>query len=348
MRIIQVIRSMTFGGAENHVLSLSLGLRSRGHEVLVAAPANSWIDAQCRANGLIVETLPMRGVVDLFSYWKLHRLIRTWRADIVHAHQVRPSQYAGIAAMGTQAVPVSTVHSTTSSKHMRRCRHLIAVSDAVKENLVRNRYAEGRITRIYNGVPDVARGERSALRQELHIPERQVAVVLAGRFHRDKGQDLLIEAGKVCPDNIHFYFIGDTATPFGQEVVALAGKDARFHFLGYRPDVQRILPAFDLYASPSRREALSLSLLEAGAALLPMVGMGVGGIPESVIDGETGLLVEAGNAAAFASAIRTLAFDPEMREKMGHRARERYEQLFTVEQMLAQTEQVYQRLLEAA
>lgn len=348
MRIIQVIRSMTFGGAENHVLSLSLGLRARGHEILVAAPAGSWIDAQCRANGLTVETLPMRGVADLFSYWKLHRLIKTWRADIAHAHQIRPSQYVGIAALGTQAVPVSTVHSSTASKHMRRIRHLIAISEAVKENLVKHYYPPERITRVYNGVPDVMRGERSALRRELQIPEEQFAVVLAGRFHRDKGQDLLVQAGQSCPDNIHFYFIGDTATPFGQEVMALAGKDARFHFLGYRPDVQRILPAFDLYAAPSRREALSLSLLEAGAALLPMVGMRVGGIPESVLDGETGLLVDAGDTAAFASVIRKLAFDPEMRERMGRRARARYEQLFTVEQMLTQTEQVYQRLLRAA
>ncbi|MCM1129610.1 MAG: glycosyltransferase [Alistipes senegalensis] len=348
MRIIQVIRSMTFGGAENHVLSLSLGLRSRGHKVLVAAPANSWIDAQCRANQLPVETLPMRGVFDFFSYWKLHRLIRTWQADIAHAHQVRPSQYVGIAAMGTRAVPVSTVHSTTSSKHMRRCRHLIAVADAVKKNLVRHRYPEERITRIYNGVPDVVRGERLALRRELHIPEGQFAVVLAGRFHRDKGQDVLIEAGKACPDDVHFYFIGDTATPFGKEVTSLAGGDARFHFLGYRPDVQRILPAFDLYAAPSRREAFSLALVEAGAAQLPIVGMDVGGIPESVVDGETGLLVEAGNTAAFALAIQRLASSPALREAMGYRARERYEQLFTVEQMLAQTEQVYQKLLEAA
>lgn len=348
MRIIQVIRSMTFGGAENHVLSLSLGLRARGHEILVAAPAGSWIDAQCQANGLPVETVPMRGIADVFSYWKLHRLIQRWRADIVHAHQVRPSQYVGIAALGTRAVPVSTVHSTTSSKHMRRCRHLIAVADAVKENLVRHRYPEERITRIYNGVPDVVRGARSLLRRELHIPEGQVAVVLAGRFHRDKGQDWLVEAGKACVDNIHVYFIGDMATPFGQEVTALAGGDARFHFLGYRPDVQRILPAFDLYAAPSRREAFSLALVEASAARLPIVGMRVGGIPESVLDGETGLLVEAGNTAAFALAIQKLASNPALREKMGYRARERYEQLFTVEQMLAQTEQVYQRLLEAA
>ncbi len=344
MRIIQVIRSMTFGGAENHVLSLSLGLRDRGHDVLVVGPAGSWISAQCAARQLPMECVPMRGVVDLFSYWKLHRLIQSWRADIVHAHQVRPSQYVGIATIGTDAIPVSTVHSTSSSKHMRRHQHLIAVADAVAENLVKHHYPREIITRVYNGVPDVIRGERVLLRQELNIPEEQFAVVLAGRFHRDKGQDLLVEIGRQCPENVHIYFLGDTGTDFGHEVLAMADTHPRIHFLGYRNDVQRILPAFDLYAAPSRREAFSLALVEAAAAGLPVVGMNVGGIPEGVLDGRTGILVPLGDKPAFADAIQKLSFDKALSGQLGFQARQRYEKEFTIEHMLEQTEQVYQRL----
>ena len=345
MRIIQVIRSLTFGGAENHVLSLSIGLRKMGHEVLVAGPQNSWISAQCAALQLPMEPLPMRGIVDLSSYWKLYRMIKSWGADIAHAHQVRPSQYVGISAIGTKAIPVSTVHSTSSSKHMRRCRHLIAVADAVEENLVKHHYSREIITRIYNGVPDVIRGERVLLRQELNIPEEQFAVVLAGRFQRDKGQDLLVKIVKRCPENVHLYFMGDTQTAFGQEVLAMAGNHPRIHFLGYRNDVQRILPAFDLYAAPSRREAFSLSLVEAAAASLPVVGMRVGGIPEGVLDGETGLLVSPGDTSAFVEAIQRLSSDKGLSDKLGEQARRRYEKEFTVEHMLEQTEQVYQKLL---
>lgn len=344
MRIIQVIRSLTFGGAENHVISLSLGLRERGHQVLVAAPANSWISEQCLLYQLPMAHVPMRGIIDLSSYWKLHRLIKSWGADIAHAHQVRPSQYVGIATMGTKAIPVSTVHSTSSTKHMRRCRHLIAVADAVEENLVKHRYPREIITRIYNGVPDVVRGERVLLRQELDIPEEQFAVVLAGRFHRDKGQDMLVEVGKLCPDNIHVYFLGDTDTGFGQEVLAMAADHPRIHFLGYRNDVQRILPAFDLYAAPSRREAFSLALVEAAAAGLPVVGMQVGGIPEGVLNGETGLLVAPGDKSAFADAIQRLSSEKALSVKLGMLGRQRYEREFTVEHMLQQTEQVYKNL----
>ncbi|WAW10590.1 glycosyltransferase [Oxalobacter vibrioformis] len=345
MRIIQVIRSLTFGGAENHVLSLSLGLREMGHDVLVVGPKNSWISDQCTIHQLPMELAPMRGIADVTSYWKLHRLIKFWKADIAHAHQVRPSQYVGIATMGTKAVPVSTVHSTSSSKHMRRCRHLIAVADAVEANLVRHHYPKEIITRIYNGVPDMIRGERDLLRQELAIPDEQFAVVLAGRFHRDKGQDLLVEIARLSPENVHIYFLGDTETGFGHQVIAMAEGHPRIHFLGYRNDVQRILPAFDVYAAPSRREAFSLSLVEAGAASLPVVGMQVGGIPEGVLNGETGILVPPGDISAFADAIQRLAFDKALSAKLGTQARQRYKKEFTVEHMLEQTERVYKKLL---
>lgn len=348
MRIIQVIRSLTFGGAENHVLSLLLGLRERGHDVLLAAPTDSWIGDQCRFHRLPIADVAMRGIADLFSYWKLHRLIKSWRADIVHAHQVRPSQYAGVAAMGTKAVPVSTVHSTASIKHMRRCRHLIAVADAVVENLVKNQYSKDIITRIYNGVPDLIQGERTELRQELNIPDEQFAIVLAGRFQPDKGQDMLVEVGKCCPENAHIWFLGDTNTNFGKRVITMAEAHPRIHFLGYRNDVQRILPAFDLYAAPSRREAFSLALVEAAAACLPVVGTRVGGIPESVLDGETGILVAPDDKMAFISAIKKLSSDREFSRKLGYQARLRYEKEFTVEHMLKQTEQVYKKMLGIA
>jgi hypothetical protein len=155
MRILQIIRSMGFGGAESHVLTLVTGLRALGHEVLLVAPSGSYVCERCATLGVPVASMAMRGMADLPSYWRLHRLIRAWRPDIVHAHQVRPSQYAGIATLGTRAVPISTAHSTGARKHMRRSRHIIAVSDAVAENLVRHGHPRHRITRVYNGVPDI-------------------------------------------------------------------------------------------------------------------------------------------------------------------------------------------------
>lgn len=345
MRIIQVIRSLTFGGAENHVLSLLLELRERGHDVLLAAPEKSWIGDQCRLHQLSIVDISMRGVTDVFSYWKLHQLIRSWRADIVHAHQVRPAQYTGLATKTTKAIPICTAHSTGVSKHMRQCHHIIAVSDAVVQNLVRHHYSRDIITRIYNGVPDFIHRDHTLVRSELKIPEEQFAVVCAGRFHWDKGQDILVKVLQLCPSDIHLYLIGDYQTPFGKEVLKLAEGAANIHFLGYRDDVRQILSAFDVYIAPSRREAFSLSLAEAQAAGLPIVGSNIGGIPEVVSNNESGILVASEDIEAFAGAIQRLYVDSVLRKKMGKNGRLRYEQNFTLDRMVSETESLYRNLL---
>lgn len=346
MRVIQVIRSLTFGGAENHVLSLLLGLRERDHDVLLAAPINSWIGDQCRLHQLPIVDISMRGIVDIFSYWKLHRLIKSWQADIVHAHQVRPAQYVGIATTATKAIPICTTHSTSASKHMGRCSHVIAVCDAAVENLVRSGYPREIITRVYNSVGDVLNEDRLILREKLKIPHNRFTVVCAGRFHRDKGQDILVKVAKLCSKEIHFYFLGDHQTDFGREVFLSARDHENIHFLGYRNDVQQILSAFDIYVAPSRREAFSLSLLEASAARLPIVANRVGGIPELVHDKKNGVLVDFGDIKAFANAITRFFSKPNLGIQMGEQGRLLYEQNFTLDKMLSQIETVYKNVLK--
>jgi glycosyltransferase involved in cell wall biosynthesis len=348
MRVLLVIRSAGFGGAENHVLSLASGLRDLGHEVLLACPKDSWTSGRARERGLDFQHVAMRGMLDLFSYWKLRRLVKTWRPDIVHAHQARPSQYAGVAVIGTGVPAVCTAHSTGARKHMRRMRHIIAVSGAVAENLARHGYPPERITRVYNGVADIPPGDRAALRKEIGIPDGQFALVCAGRFNWQKGQDMLVAAVKLCPGHIHAHFIGDTGTAYGREVEAAARGCPQIHFHGYRGDVPRLLAAFDACASPSNREAFSLSLAEAAAARLPVVATRVGGVPEVVLDGGTGLLAPPGRPEAFAATIMKLAGDPVLAAKMADCARGRYERMFTLANMVAQTADVYARVLKDA
>ncbi|MDR0588417.1 MAG: glycosyltransferase family 4 protein [Burkholderiales bacterium] len=345
---LQIVRSMSFGGAENHVLQLSLGLQQKGWAVTVVCPAGSWVAKRCPEYGLRHLPVAMRGLFDLTSYIKLHRAIKDAHTDIVHAHQVRPSQYAGVAAINTGAIPIATAHSTKAVKHMRRCRHLIAVSDAVKNNLIAHGYAPHKITRIYNGVTPPPEEDRLSLRRELHIPQDVFAIVLSGRFVVDKGQDLLLQTLERLPETAHYYLIGDTHTDFGRGLVARYGNHPRVHFLGYRSDAPRLLSAFDLYCAPSRREAFSLSILEACAARLPVVGAEVGGIPEAVIDQKTGLIVAPNNSDALAEAILSLWNDRAKAKRMGNNARAYYEQHFTVQHMVDETEKLYHALLEDA
>jgi glycosyltransferase involved in cell wall biosynthesis len=185
--------------------------------------------------------------------------------------------------------------------------------------------------------------DRAAVRQALGITPDQFAIVNVGRFVRDKGQDIAVQALASLPDAAHLYLVGDPATEFGQHVQALAAASSRVHFLGYRGDVPQLLGAFDAYLSSSRREALGLSLVEGAAAALPTVATSVGGVPEVVLDGQTGLLVPSEDAAALAQGLQRLMTQPGLAQQMGVAARAHYLNTFTVQRMLDDTLQVYRR-----
>ncbi|MBB1160671.1 glycosyltransferase family 4 protein [Piscinibacter sp. SJAQ100] len=327
------------------MLALGIALKQRGHAVCCAVPGGSWLAGQCEAAGLQVEILRMAGLYDLAALFKLRRLIRQWQADIVHAHLVRASQYAGWAVRGLPAVAVSTVHATNVHKHMRRAKRLIAVSDAVRQNLLRQGHDPSRVITVHNGQSFTPPGPRDALRTELGLPSDAFVLLSAGRFVHAKGQDLMIEALKRCPHPVHLVLVGDHRSGYGQEQLAQAGE--RVHFLGYRPDVGRLLGVADAYLCASRREAISLSVIEAAAAGLPVIATAVGGIPEVIEDGVQGRLVPPENADALASAICELVANRAVGERWGRAGRQRYEERFTLDHMIDGTEAVYAQALAA-
>jgi YD repeat-containing protein len=124
-------------------------------------------------------------------------------------------------------------------------------------------------------------------------------------------------------------------------VVDVASEEDRVHFLGFRSDVAELLPLFDLFVLSSREEGISLTLIEAMASGLPIVATRVGGSPEVVIDGETGLLVEAGQPAALAGALGSLLGDPDARMRMGRRGREVALRRFDIERLIDEYQAVY-------
>ncbi len=354
MRIVHVLHSHGYGGAENHAVMLMRGQRAAGHEVMYAGPTDSWIAQACQTEGIEAIHIGMHGLVDLVSHARLRRLVHRWHADVVHGHLIRGAMYAGWAGHGNRRpLAICTAHATTARTHMQRCAHIIAVSGAVRDNLVQAGYDSARITVIHNGVPDgpagaATAGVRGALRAELGIPEQVMAVVNAGRFVADKGQDLLLRAMPKWPADVHLYLIGDPDTEYGRQVRQLPHDASRVHFLGYRKDVQRILPAFDIYALSSKREALGLSLIEAFAAGLSVVATAVGGVPEIVLHEDTGLLVPAGDTDALGEAVARLYAKPGLKQALAARGRQYFEQHLTAERMAEQTLALYARELSRA
>lgn len=357
MRIVHVLHSHGYGGAESHALLMMRLQRDAGHEVCYAGPMDSWLGRECEKADIACEHIPMHGLFDLWSHWKLRSLLKRFRADIVHGHLIRGAMYAGRAGHRHHApVAICTAHATTARTHMRRCAHIIAVSGAVRDGLLAAGYAERDVSLVYNGVPEgpepPSPEQRAALRTELGIPTDAFAVVHVGRFVRDKGQDLLAQAMNSVPAGVHLCLIGDPATEFGREVLALLAAEpalaARVHCLGFRPDVQRLLPAFDAFALASRREALSIAVIEAFAARVPVVATRVGGVPEIVRHEDTGLLVPTEDAAALAQGITRLNADADLRERLITNGERLYQEQLTARSMLERTLALYRRCLDSA
>jgi len=354
MKILHVFHDHGYGGIQQHIVLLMKGLREHGHDVSFAGPKDSWIAERLLEEKFEIFHLPMHGLFDIRSHLRLWQWVKKNGIQIVHGHGVRGAYYAGKCS--DIARTVCTAHSTKPPNRMGGCQKMIAITDAVKRVLTDAGNPETKISVFPHGVPDVPRGDRRALRQELGIAPETFALFNAGRFVRDKGQDILLSAmrllkeracdeidgGRASPRaECHLYLAGDTATEFGKEVTQQAMDMDNVHFLGYRDDVQRILPAFDVYVSASRREAFGLSLVEAFAASMPVIATNVGGVAEVVTDNKTGFLVPNEDIVALADDIEMLIGDGSARATLGHYARQRYEELFTVEAMVKKTEQVY-------
>ena len=349
MKIITVLRSLKSGGAERHALQLMKGLRARGHEALYAGPMQGWLGQQLRAEGFGGIDLPLSGLYDLPSVVRLALYARRVGADLIHGHLTRGAWYAGLAARLAGLPNVATAHSDNAGKHFGRADRIIAVSQAVADFLVREGYPASRIRMVHHGIADLAArlpaGAREATRRSLGLAADEPALLMAARIVPAKGHDTALQALARLGDQPWTLLVaGDHHGDLGPQMQALAqqlGIAGRVRFLGLREDVPALMAASDVLLAPSRREALSLTLLEASACRLPIVATRVGGIGEVVEEGASGFLVAPDDPPALAAALAPLLADGALRARCGARARQRFEAGFLEDAMFDKTVAVY-------
>jgi glycosyltransferase involved in cell wall biosynthesis len=230
--------------------------------------------------------------------------------------------------------------------------HLIALTSGEAEDYIRLRVMNSEdISIIPSGIsisrftPD--HDARSAKRRELRIPEDAVVVGFVGWLWPVKGVRYLVESMvAVLQEDPRVFLVlvgqGDEE-PALRNQVAEMGMEERVFFLGWRSDVNEILPCFDLFVLPSLNEGMGRVLAEAMAAKLPVVGTRVGGIPDLIKHGENGLLVPPANAAALREAIQRLLDDPVLRERMGARGQDMC-RCFSIDAMICKIIDVYKRM----
>jgi len=232
---------------------------------------------------------------------------------------------------------------------------IIAISDHIARFTVSRgvRHPE-RVRRVYHGhePPGSAALEREGLRirQELGIGPAEFLVANVGRLAPQKGQRHLIAAMPMLLERVpHARAIiagGGDLEDYLRDLATEIGVAEHVHVLGPRKDVPALMHAIDVFVMPSIWEGFGLVLLEAMAAARPIVASRVATIPEVVADGETGLLVPAGDPLALASALADLAEQPDLAARYGEAGRERLRRQFSVEKMVGDTELLYRELLE--
>lgn len=345
LRIVVVVHSHILGGMEKHAATLIQGLIKRGHAVAYAGPMDGWLGELLSKQGVPCQNIPMHGMYDVWSAFRLARFSRHFAADLIHGHAQRGARYATWAARWLKLASVATAHSNTAWKWFGSETRLIAVSDAVRQFLLSHGLEAHSLCRIYPGVGDNPRNLEPR-RPRIGTTERPLRLGMVARLVPAKGQDLALTALAQVRrhQKAHLVVIGSTETPWAAELNDLAkrlGVDDCVEFIGERDDVPDLMREMDVLLAPSRREALSLTLIEACAAGLAIIASNVGGIPEVVQHEHNGLLFESGDADAMAKAILHLGARPDLRESYGAAGRARYEALFTVSAMLDRTEQVY-------
>lgn len=354
MRVLQIYRDLGWGGIQNHILTLSRSLIDTGVEVVFAGPSDSWLTSNLKALDVECLHLPIRGLYDLRSHVRLGRLIRAHGIDILHSHGRRATFYAANAGRLTSTPHVASAHSTNSWKSFSRPERVIAISRAVHEALAAHGVNSERLRTVYHGAFDldrIASLNRIDRRKQLNLANTDIAIAMSGRFIKDKGHDLLLKAvhrlGKRGA-NTHVFLIGADNSEWCGQIHALIGSLGladNIHFIPYQEDVLPWLVAMDIMVVPSRREGLSLSLLEAASCGLAIIGSEVGGIPEVIEDDVTGLLFEPEDVDGLERCLDALIHDQMRRQRLGIAANELIKERFSVTSMVKNTRSVYSEIL---
>lgn len=303
-----------------------------------------------------VATSLMRGTGWYRTMATLFRTIRRHRIDVVHTHLTRAA-YIGFSASRIARVPiVHSVHIANNDLIYRRLargkNRLVAVSNYVAGMLHGQGVGADFIDTVYNGTDfsEFKPALPEAVKRDLGIPPERRLIGLVGRVCREKGHLELIQAVRQLrrehPD-AHMLFVGRVEEAFRNEVdeaLRSQGLRDRVTMTGVRHDVPRLLDAVTLSTMPSHMETFGVAALEAMARGRAVVATRVGGLPEIVRHGQTGLLVDL-RPEALAEAIDYLLTNSDAREQMGALGRRLVDEKFSVTEMVRQMEGVYQRAI---
>jgi glycosyltransferase involved in cell wall biosynthesis len=374
MKVIHVMTAIDRGGAENHLMDLVTHQRGAGMDVTVAYLKGQgyWV-SRMRELGATVHFLDLKYYGHLAPVQRLRQIVKGGHFDLVHAHLPPAELYVRLALLGIPARQLPLLiskhndcafHDSLPGEKMlgrwvaRRAWKVVAISEAVRRFMVGPTLGlpPGQVeTILYGSNPrpyeNVAADAIAQQRRAWGIDEeKQIVIGFMGRLVPQKDIRTLLRAyagfRTANPARAKLVLVGrgPLEAELRQCARELAIPESELIWAGFREDVPLVMNALDVFAITSVHEGFGLVLVEAMAARKPVVATRAGAIPEVVVDGETGCLTAAGDAAALQEALTKL-LDRGVRERFGAAGAQRVKEKFTLERMFAETDALYARCL---
>jgi glycosyltransferase involved in cell wall biosynthesis len=362
IRLLQIIPTLDRGGAEKQLALLCCGLPREEFDVRVAVLTRGGpLASELREAGIPIHEIGKRRKIDFAAYWRLKRLIRELRPDAVHTWIFAANSYGRRAAFacGTPVV-IAGERSVDPWKRWRelaidrwlakRTTQLVTNSSGVVEFYAKRGIDAESFTVIPNGVaaPTPPRS-RAELLSELNLPGEAVLIGAVGRLWPQKRYPHLLDSFgqlKATHPQTHFLIFGDG--PDRESIVAARDRlnlSECVHLLGHRDDAAQCTAALNCFWIGSGYEGQPNSVMEAMSLGVPVVASDIAGNRDLVVDGETGFLVGLDDAAGRAERTLQILSSGDLAAALGTAARTRMNNQFTVERMVEQYAELYQRLV---
>lgn len=356
MRILHLDTATEWRGGQNQIVLTAQGQIALGHDVIVFANAKGELAVRAARASVPVHQAEV-GRSDLS--WRTASAVRgaatSFRPDVIHVHESHGLPGAIFAARRMSRRPrliasrrVDFPLRLGSRLKYGRMDRILAVSRAVLDVLTRSGLPAAKVALVHEGVKDrpAQPGGREAL-IALGVPTGAPVVGNVAQLVDHKDHATLLRAASVvlaAKPECRFVICGDG--PLRQDLEALArslGISERVIFAGFRADLDALIPCFDIFSLSSHLEGLGTSVLDAMCFSRPVVATRAGGIPDAVIDGETGRLVSPRDAAGLARALIETLDSETSRVRFGAAGRERFEKEFTSDAMTQATLREYAR-----
>jgi len=360
LSLFQIDAGREWRGGQRQALFLARELQKSGWPFTFVVQPDSPLHERAAADGLPVLPLRIKSETDVFAALRLARAMRRGGCRLAHFHDAHSVAVGGLACDRAR-VPIRVIsrrvdfplktNALSRRKYTRNVDGIIAISEGVKDVLIQGGIAPEAIDVVPSGIdfsPFENVAERDLLRKEFGFAPDDFLVGIVAALEDHKGHIYLLDAAKILKGKARKVKIvivgtGSLEMELDQKARAL-GLTSLVFFLGFRDDVPRILASLDLFVMSSHLEGLNTSILDAMASRLPVVATQVGGIPEVVIHGETGLLVAPRNSEALAQAILDVYRDPALARRLGERGYEVVHEKFSSEAMARRIIAVYERI----